>query len=219
MNRRKIRFIENLIIVTFPVVLFAGCAGSDIKPGVEEKSLATYSGYEHPLPENDLMDISTAYDTPNETQLSVAELYPVRDTSIDQEQTTENQEQTTQANNLTPELPTNNLLKFGTDIHELANDQRIELEQHAEFLIAHPDMVLVINGHADIRGTEQYNQKLSEKRAQAVYDLLIDLGVSQGQLKIFGLGEHQPMQDENDWDENRRVELEFKNPVILSSMQ
>lgn len=223
MNRKKIRFIENMIIVTFPVVLFAGCAGSDIKPGVEEKPMATYSEYENPLPEKDLMEISTAYDTSNEAELTVSAVTPVSDTTVDHEQTTEDHEQTTQsviqANSSTPELPNNNLLRFGTDKHELVDNQRIELKQHAEFLIANSDMILVINGHADIRGTEDYNQALSEKRAQAVYDLLIEMGVSQGQLKKVGFGEHQPMHDENDWDENRRVELEFRDPVMVSSMQ
>jgi outer membrane protein OmpA-like peptidoglycan-associated protein len=243
MNHKKLRFIENMIIVTFPIILFAGCAGSDVKPSIEENPMATYSDYENPLPENDLMEISTAYQAPNESKLIISEdsssselsetiktslndteivkhdsspNTPVSDTAADEENYTQS---IIHATNSTPALPINNLLSFDTDKHTLADEQRTELKQHAEFLLAHPDMILVINGHADVRGTEGYNQVLSEKRAQAVYDLLIDLGVSQGQLKIFGFGEHQPMHDKNDWDENRRVELEFQDPVLLSSMQ
>ena len=78
-------------------------------------------------------------------------------------------------------------------------------------------MSLVINGHADARGTESYNQTLSEKRAQAVYEMLVESGVPENQLKKFGFGEHFPQYDVNNWDENRRVELEFSNPVLVSS--
>jgi len=50
MNRKYLRRFENLIMITFPVVLFAGCAGSDIKPLVEEKPAASYSVYTNPMP-------------------------------------------------------------------------------------------------------------------------------------------------------------------------
>lgn len=220
MNRKKLRFIENMIIVTFPIVLFAGCAGSDVKPTMEENSVSTYSEYENPLPESDLMNISSTYEVSNESELAVSEdtspYTPVSNTAVDHEKSSQ---PIIQATSPTPTLPTSNILRFDTDKHVLADEQRTELKQHAEFLLANPDMILVINGHADVRGTEGYNQVLSEKRAQAVYDLLIDLGVSQNQLKKFGFGEHQPVQDETDWDENRRVELEFRDPVMLSSMQ
>jgi len=243
MNRKKIRFIENIIIVTFPVVLFAGCAGSDVKPTMEENSLATYSEYNNPLPKSDLVDISTAYEISSVSELSVAEntslnepsesnhishndtdiashdsapYTPYSESKLSQEQ---NAPSVIHVTSSSPVLPINNIIKYDTNKHELLDEQQAELKLHAEYLIANPDMILVINGHADVRGTENYNQALSEKRAQAVYELLLELGVAQGQLKKFSFGEHQPLHDEDNWNENRRVELEFKDPVILSSMQ
>ena len=229
MNRKKLRFIENMIIVTFPVVLFAGCAGGDIKPTIEEKPVATYSGYDNPLPETELVTISTT----DESELPTSEpgqasqvsndiashdsapYTPFEETNLNLEQDTQTVMQTTSS---TPELPGNNRFKFDTDKYTLLDEQRQELQQHADYLIAHPDMSLVINGHADVRGSEDYNQQLSEKRAQTVYNVLVELGVPQSQLKKFAFGEHQPVHDEENWDENRRVELEFSEPVVLSSM-
>ena len=243
MNRKKLRFIENMIIITFPVVLFAGCAGSDVKPTMEDQSIATYSDYNNPIPESDLMDISTAYDAASESELSVSEdtssnavseasqtshndtdtashdsapYTPYSETNLGQEPNTQS---VLHATNSAPVLPVNNIIKFDTDKHQLLDDQQTELKQYAEYLLANPGMILVINGHADVRGTEDYNQLLSEKRAQAVYDLLVALGVSQSQLNKFGFGELTPLHDEGNWDENRRVELEFRDPVMLSSMQ
>jgi peptidoglycan-associated lipoprotein len=243
MNRTKLRLIENMIIFTFPVVLFAGCAGSDVKPTMEDNSVATYSDYNNPLPETALIDISTSYAADESAELSVTEdtssteLSKENQTSHDEtgivsrnsspytpdSEITLSQKQNSQSimhtTNSMPELPGNNLFKFDTDKYQLLDDQQMTLKQHAEYLKANPDITLVINGHADIRGAEDYNQALSEKRAKAVFDLLVNLGVSQSQLKTFSFGEKTPLRDEDNWDENRRVELEYNNPVVLSSMQ
>ena len=243
MNRTKLRLIENMIIFTFPVVLFAGCAGSDVKPTMEDNSAATYSDYNNPLTETALIDISTSYAADESAELSVTEdtssteLSKENQTSYDDtgivsrnnspytldNETTPSQKQNSQSiihtTNSMPVLPDTNLLQFDTDKYELLDDQQMTLKQHAEYLKANPDITLVINGHADIRGTEDYNQALSEKRAKAVLDLLVNLGVSLGQLKTFSFGEKTPLRDEDNWDENRRVELKYNNPVVLSSMQ
>jgi outer membrane protein OmpA-like peptidoglycan-associated protein len=91
----------------------------------------------------------------------------------------------------------------------LENAQRI-LDLVAASLIAHPDVKVEIGGHTDADGSDQYNLKLSDKRANAVQDYLIKKGVPAAQLTAKGYGETQPIADNTTPDgkaKNRRVEL------------
>ena len=243
MSTRKMRIVENLILVAFPVALFAGCAGSDIKPTPNENSVAgysdSYSSYENPLPEKDLMDISMAYTMDQqavepvtiETDSGIAgsdsaPYTPYSETSnigtessdtdtVDSNMLVKTQDMIGENEN-TLQLPDHNIIHFDTDKHQLLDEQRQELQHHADYLLANPQLMLVINGHADIRGTENYNQALSEKRAQAVYQLMVELGVPEKQMIKKGFGELKPLHDDNNFAENRRVELDYQNPVMLS---
>ncbi len=70
-----------------------------------------------------------------------------------------------------------------------------------------------ITGHTDSSGAEAYNQALSERRAQAVADYLIENGVAPERLTVIGMGESQPVADNSSKEgraENRRVEIDFK---------
>lgn len=217
MNRKNLHRFENLIMITFPVVLFAGCAGSDIKPIVEEKPTASYSVNTNPLPETELLEISTQIPAAYDMDPAIHDDTPsgISENDINtEEQVVASRDDN---NGSTIEIPETSILYFATDDYQLLTEHQNALKQYAVFLLANPNISLVINGHADIRGTESYNQVLSEKRAQSVHDLLIAEGVPTNQLTIMGFGELQPLQDENHWDENRRVELEFENPVMMSS--
>jgi peptidoglycan-associated lipoprotein len=69
---------------------------------------------------------------------------------------------------------------------------------------------IVLEGHADERGTEEYNLQLSNRRAAAVKKYLADLGVASGKLDTVGYGENKPAVDGHDeaaWAANRRVEF------------
>ena len=220
MNRNNLHRFENLIMITFPVVLFAGCAGSDIKPIVEEKPTASYSVYTNPLPETELLEISTQIAAVNDMDPAISDDTPSGVSENDIINTDDQDVASTDDNNgSTVEIPETSILYFATDNYQLLTEQQDTLKQYANFLLANPNITLVINGHADIRGTETYNLSLSEKRAQSVHDLLIAEGVPTNQLTMMGFGELQPLQDENHWDENRRVELEFESPVVLSARQ
>ena len=75
-----------------------------------------------------------------------------------------------------------------------------------------PDLKVVIEGHTCSMGTDAYNQKLSERRAKAVYDYLVKKGVNAAKLSTVGLGETQPMADnktESGRELNRRVEFKL----------
>ncbi len=85
------------------------------------------------------------------------------------------------------------------------------LEEIGEMLVDHPDLRLSIEGHTDSDGDDSYNQTLSEERAGAVRDYLIEqYGVNPSRLESAGMGESAPV-DSNDTPEgkqqNRRVEL------------
>ena len=68
---------------------------------------------------------------------------------------------------------------------------KIILNKVAQFLIDNNEKNLQINGHADERGTEKYNMKLSKRRANSVYKYLIDQGVDKTRLSIKAFGESQ----------------------------
>jgi outer membrane protein OmpA-like peptidoglycan-associated protein len=85
-----------------------------------------------------------------------------------------------------------------------------ELERVAKVLNQYPQTTMRISGHTDGTGTAEYNQKLSERRAQSVKDALVGMGVDQARMTTIGYGESKPIAS-NDTDsgrqQNRRVEI------------
>ena len=82
------------------------------------------------------------------------------------------------------------------------------LSQKARYLRTMPGMSVIIEGHCDDRGTDAYNMALGERRAQAVKDFLVDLGISAPRLETISYGEERPVdrgQNEEAWAKNRRV--------------
>jgi peptidoglycan-associated lipoprotein len=99
---------------------------------------------------------------------------------------------------------------FPFDSSEIAAADRDVLAAHAKFLASNPGVKVVAEGHADERGTREYNLALGERRAQAVQRLLMLQGAAQGQSKVVTYGEERPVavgHDESAWRLNRRVEL------------
>ena len=94
----------------------------------------------------------------------------------------------------------------------LRPESKVELERVYTILTENPRMKVRIAGHTDNIGSEEYNQRLSEARAKAVYDYLISRGISADRLSYIGYGESRPI-DTNETSEgrqnNRRVELEI----------
>jgi outer membrane protein OmpA-like peptidoglycan-associated protein len=99
---------------------------------------------------------------------------------------------------------------FATNQSTLQPKARQNIQKMAEVLKEYPDTDIIIAGHTDSDGTDEYNQKLSERRAQSVADYLKTLGVMGSRLKTIGYGETQPVQS-NDTaagkQANRRVEV------------
>ncbi|WP_277817157.1 OmpA family protein [Solimonas terrae] len=103
-------------------------------------------------------------------------------------------------------------VNFEFDKAKLTVNAQTILDGVADALKAAPDVHVEVDGHTDSRGSDDYNQKLSESRAQAVMQYLGEHGVAADRMSAVGLGETQPIAD-NDTDEgrelNRRVELKI----------
>lgn len=84
---------------------------------------------------------------------------------------------------------------------------------HAQYLVAHPSQHVVLEGHADERGSPEYNIALGEQRAKSVANMLKVQGVSESQLDLVSYGEEKPAafgSDEASWERNRRVEVRYQ---------
>jgi len=66
------------------------------------------------------------------------------------------------------------------------------LDENLDILKKDPDLKIVIEGHADYVGTEAYNQMLSERRAQTVYNYFLTVGIASDRMKTIGYGETMP---------------------------
>lgn len=99
---------------------------------------------------------------------------------------------------------------FGFDKSSLSNDAKISLDKLITVLESYPETDIQVQGHTDSRGSEAYNQTLSEQRASAVAEYLVYKNVNSNRLKIIGFGELLPKYL-NDTEEgralNRRVEF------------
>lgn len=101
-----------------------------------------------------------------------------------------------------------NVFYFEFDSFVLTEQTRAALLAHAEYLKAAPRSIR-LEGHADERGSREYNMALGEKRAAAVKDFLASQGVSSA-VEVVSFGEEQPAEKghaEASWSKNRRVEL------------
>jgi OOP family OmpA-OmpF porin len=109
-----------------------------------------------------------------------------------------------------PEPITFEGVHFGFDKDELSPQDKMDLDQDLQKLSKQPDVHIVIRGYTDSTGPEEYNQKLSERRAQAVYDYLSSKGISGERMKTMAYGESDPVADNGTAQGralNRRAEI------------
>ncbi len=86
------------------------------------------------------------------------------------------------------------------------------MRAHAGYLTANPNARLTLEGHADERGTREYNLALGEDRARRVLQFMLAEGVGSGQINMISYGEERPVDtggSEAAWSRNRRVELVY----------
>lgn len=104
---------------------------------------------------------------------------------------------------------------FDTDSSELTARARTTLDLQAQWLARYPAYNFVIEGHADERGTREYNIALGARRAAAVRAYLIARGVNSGRMSTISYGKERPVALCNDiscWSQNRRAVTTLKSP-------
>jgi outer membrane protein OmpA-like peptidoglycan-associated protein len=99
---------------------------------------------------------------------------------------------------------------FAFDSSNLSGDAKVNLDKLVKILNVYPDTDIEVQGHTDSKGTESYNQNLSQTRAGAVSGYLFNNGISNNRIRTKGFGENMPKYDnntENGRSQNRRVEF------------
>ena len=106
------------------------------------------------------------------------------------------------------------LVYFEFDQSVVSQEQLAILEAHARFLYNNPDKAVLLEGHADERGSNEYNLALGQRRANAVRDILTANGVDSFNIETVSFGEERPRIPESNeaaWAENRRVEIRYRD--------
>ena len=104
----------------------------------------------------------------------------------------------------------NSGVNFAFNSAELTAESRQNLEKIAEVFLEFPDTNLMIEGHTDSTGSEEYNMKLSERRAKSVFDFLKTTGIASSRMDVTAFGESAPRYDNETKEgqaKNRRVEI------------
>ncbi|UCX04249.1 peptidoglycan-associated lipoprotein Pal [Shewanella glacialimarina] len=110
------------------------------------------------------------------------------------------------------ELRRQNVIYFDFDRSELQTDNAEILMAHGNYLVEHPNVRVLIEGHADERGTPEYNIALGERRAKAIAKYLQGMGVQPSQMSIVSYGEEKPLdfsRTDTGFAQNRRGVLVY----------
>jgi len=102
------------------------------------------------------------------------------------------------------------MIHFDYDKYFIREDAKPILETEAAWLKKFATVKVLIEGHCDERGTEEYNLALGERRAKSTFDYLSSLGISPERMKTISYGKSQPLavgHDETSWQQNRRAQF------------
>ncbi|MEM1133602.1 MAG: peptidoglycan-associated lipoprotein Pal [Pseudomonadota bacterium] len=97
---------------------------------------------------------------------------------------------------------------FDTDRFNIDSDDQVTLQSQAQWLSRYPGKQIIIEGHADERGTRDYNLALGERRANAAKNYLVTLGVAPSRIQVISYGKERPEalgSTEAAWAQNRRA--------------
>ncbi|SHN55922.1 peptidoglycan-associated lipoprotein Pal [Erythrobacter sanguineus] len=97
---------------------------------------------------------------------------------------------------------------FDTDRYNVDSQDAAALQAQAQYFARYPQISFTIQGHADERGTREYNLALGERRANAAKNFLVSLGVDPGRIAVVSYGKERPValgSNEGAWAQNRRA--------------
>jgi peptidoglycan-associated lipoprotein len=101
---------------------------------------------------------------------------------------------------------------FGYDQYDLSGEARTQIERQAQWLKQYPNVTLIVEGHCDERGSDEYNIALGRRRAEAAKRYLTDRGVDASRIETASFGRERPAVQgttEEAWSRNRRDEFEL----------
>ena len=99
-------------------------------------------------------------------------------------------------------------IHFGLDEFEIDSQDRAILDSQAQWLASNPSVNVTVEGHADERGTREYNLALGDKRANSAKNYLATRGVNPARISTISYGKERPIalgSDEGSWAQNRRA--------------
>ncbi len=108
------------------------------------------------------------------------------------------------------------MVHFGYDSYELDGPSRAILDSQGQWLKKYPSTKITVEGHADERGTREYNLALGERRADAVKSYLAGHGFASGNIATISYGKERPLaegSDESAWAQNRRAATDIGGPT------
>ena len=109
---------------------------------------------------------------------------------------------------------------FNYDNADIRADEQSVVSADAQFMSSHPDWRLIIEGHCDERGSEEYNLALGQNRAKQVMDALAKQGIGADRIKLISLGKERPFctsaENESCWSQNRRAHFLLQNKQSAS---
>ncbi|MEQ5787450.1 peptidoglycan-associated lipoprotein Pal [Erythrobacter sp. NFXS35] len=97
---------------------------------------------------------------------------------------------------------------FDTDRYDIDSQDAAALQAQAQYFARYPQVTFTIEGHADERGTREYNLALGERRADSARNFLVSLGVDPGRIAVVSYGKERPTalaSNESAWAQNRRA--------------
>lgn len=102
----------------------------------------------------------------------------------------------------------NTIVYFDTDQYDIDGEDGAKLQTQARYFAQYSNVNFTIEGHADERGTREYNLALGERRANAAKNYLVSLGIPAERIRTLSYGKERPValgSDENSWAQNRRA--------------
>ena len=100
------------------------------------------------------------------------------------------------------------MIYFETDRYNIDSADAAALQTQAQYLMQYPDVRVTVEGHADERGTREYNLALGERRANAAKNYLVGIGIGANRISTVSYGKERPValgSTEAAWAQNRRA--------------
>ena len=201
-------FFKGIVALSLPMVLISGCAKDQIK--TDEGIAPEKPAVSTPAPKQDLTDQSLADKAAAEraaAERAAAERAAAERAAAERAAAERAAAERALAESAITALKT---IHFEFDSFLLSQESRDILYGNAEFMLKKYKGKVVLEGHCDERGSDEYNLALGENRAKAAMNYLLTLGVPAEQLSIVSYGEEKPMDSghtEEAWAKNRRVDF------------